>query len=61
VAPPKAELGRAAAELLLRRLAEPQDAPGPVRRLELLPVLKERGSVAAVAPAGSGAVRRPTV
>ncbi|MEV0440605.1 substrate-binding domain-containing protein [Streptomyces spectabilis] len=41
VSPPKADIGRAAAELLLRRLA--LDA-GPVRRLELLPELKVRGS-----------------
>ncbi|MEU1056458.1 substrate-binding domain-containing protein [Streptomyces sp. NPDC005876] len=43
VAPPKAEVGRVAAELLLRRLAEP---PGsrPVRRVELLPKLIVRGS-----------------
>ncbi|MGW4921760.1 substrate-binding domain-containing protein [Streptomyces parvulus] len=45
VAPPKAEVGRAAAELLLRRLAEP---PGsrPGRRIELLPRLMVRGSTA---------------
>ncbi|MBZ6191567.1 substrate-binding domain-containing protein [Streptomyces olivaceus] len=43
VAPPKAEVGRTAAELLLRRLAE---APGarPGRRIELLPRLMVRGS-----------------
>ncbi|MEV3855900.1 substrate-binding domain-containing protein [Streptomyces sp. NPDC050095] len=52
VSPPKAEIGRAAAELLLRRL-DPR-APGgpvqPVRRLELLPALMVRGSTQA--PAG---------
>ncbi|MFF2060823.1 substrate-binding domain-containing protein [Streptomyces sp. NPDC058200] len=44
VAPPKAEIGRAAAELLLYRLARPLGAAGPVRRIELLPTLKVRGS-----------------
>ncbi|WP_406152839.1 substrate-binding domain-containing protein [Streptomyces sp. NBC_01023] len=44
VAPPKAEIGRAAAELLLHRLAEPAGSPGPVRRTELLPALAVRGS-----------------
>ncbi|MGW4235888.1 substrate-binding domain-containing protein [Streptomyces sp. NPDC004749] len=44
VSPPKAEIGRAAAELLLHRLARPAGAPGPVRRIELLPELKVRGS-----------------
>ncbi|GHJ42450.1 substrate-binding domain-containing protein [Streptomyces sp. TS71-3] len=53
VAPPKAEIGRAAAELLLRRLGQPEgSAPAPVRRLELLPELKRRGSAVA-APPGS--------
>lgn len=41
VSPPKADIGRAAAELLLRRLALGAE---PVRRLELLPELKVRGS-----------------
>ncbi|MFE4453998.1 substrate-binding domain-containing protein [Streptomyces sp. NPDC056796] len=41
VAPPRAEIGRAAAELLLHRLA---GATGPVRRTELLPRLEVRGS-----------------
>ncbi|CAM5727786.1 substrate-binding domain-containing protein [Streptomyces violaceorubidus] len=43
VSPPKAEVGHAAAELLLERLA---GAPGsrPGRRVELLPRLMVRGS-----------------
>ncbi|MGW8376436.1 substrate-binding domain-containing protein [Streptomyces sp. ODS28] len=49
VAPPKDELGRAAAELLLRRLRHPAGArPGAVRRIELLPELQVRGSTAAL-------------
>ncbi|MEU1487495.1 substrate-binding domain-containing protein [Streptomyces sp. NPDC005752] len=44
VAPPRAEIGRAAAELLLHRLADPAGATGPVRRTELLPRLEVRGS-----------------
>ncbi|MFF3956705.1 substrate-binding domain-containing protein [Streptomyces sp. NPDC001890] len=44
VAPPKAEIGRAAAELLLHRLSGAAGATGPVRRTELLPTLKVRGS-----------------
>ncbi|KQX92358.1 substrate-binding domain-containing protein [Streptomyces clavifer] len=44
VAPPKADIGRAAAELLLHRLAHPAGATGPVRRTELLPSLEVRGS-----------------
>ncbi|WP_320782067.1 substrate-binding domain-containing protein [Streptomyces sp. CRN 30] len=47
VAPPKAEVGRAAAELLLRRLAFEHGTatvPEAVRRVELLPELKVRGS-----------------
>lgn len=52
VAPPKEEIGRAAAELLLRRLERPRTAaPEAVRRIELLPRLKVRGS-AVEAPAG---------
>ncbi|MFF8095172.1 substrate-binding domain-containing protein [Streptomyces sp. NPDC016675] len=45
VSPPKTEVGRMAAELLLQRLAE---APGarPGRRVELLPRLRVRGSTA---------------
>ena len=49
VSPPKEEIGRAAAELLLRRLDRGQGAaPEAVRRIELLPSLRVRGS--AVAP-----------
>ncbi|WP_030607669.1 substrate-binding domain-containing protein [Streptomyces sclerotialus] len=45
VAPPKAEVGRAAAELLLHRLRRPAgERPAPVRRIELLPDLQVRGS-----------------
>lgn len=49
VSPPKAEIGRAAAELLLRRLdgRVPSGATDPVRRLELLPTLQVRGSTQA--------------
>ncbi|CAL9354778.1 Arabinose metabolism transcriptional repressor [Streptomyces sp. enrichment culture] len=47
VAPPKAEVGRAAAELLLQRLDAPRGAGGPVRRVELLPTLIVRGSTRA--------------
>ncbi|WP_353946732.1 substrate-binding domain-containing protein [Streptomyces sp. HUAS MG91] len=43
VSPPKAEVGRAAAELLLRRL-ERGGSSGPARRMEVLPDLKVRGS-----------------
>ncbi|MFG2404397.1 substrate-binding domain-containing protein [Streptomyces brevispora] len=50
VAPPKAEIGRAAAELLLHRLSGAAGASGPVRRTELLPELKVRGSAQAVTP-----------
>ncbi|MFF4068671.1 substrate-binding domain-containing protein [[Kitasatospora] papulosa] len=46
VAPPRAEIGRAAAELLLHRLAHPAGASGPARRTELLPRLEVRGSTA---------------
>ncbi|MFF2411742.1 substrate-binding domain-containing protein [Streptomyces sp. NPDC058092] len=44
VAPPKAAIGRAAAELLLHRLSGAAGASGPVRRTELLPTLEVRGS-----------------
>ncbi len=50
VAPPKVEIGRLAAELLLLRLAAARRAAGtgatagPVRRVELLPRLMVRGS-----------------
>lgn len=47
VAPPKAEVGRAAAELLLQRLGAPRGGGGPVRRTELLPTLSVRGSTRA--------------
>ncbi|MGW7519115.1 substrate-binding domain-containing protein [Streptomyces sp. NPDC054796] len=48
VSPPKEEIGRGAAELLLRRLALPEGArPEAVRSVELLPELKVRGSTAA--------------
>ncbi|MFF7361936.1 substrate-binding domain-containing protein [Streptomyces sp. NPDC008125] len=48
VSPPKAEIGRAAAELLLYRLGGSEGATGPVRRTELLPELKVRGSAQAL-------------
>lgn len=44
VAPPRAEIGRAAAELLLYRLSGAAGAAGPVRRTQVLPELKVRGS-----------------
>ncbi|GHH93994.1 substrate-binding domain-containing protein [Streptomyces capillispiralis] len=44
VAPPKGEVGRAAAELLLQRLDAPRGGGGAVRRVELLPALSVRGS-----------------
>ncbi|MFE9725881.1 substrate-binding domain-containing protein [Streptomyces sp. NPDC005794] len=44
VAPPRAEIGRAAAELLMHRLAHPVGTTGPVRRVALLPGLEVRGS-----------------
>ncbi|MFE4331065.1 substrate-binding domain-containing protein [Streptomyces sp. NPDC056831] len=50
VAPPKAEIGRAAAELLLQRLSGAVGASGPVRRTELLPTLKVRGSAQVLTP-----------
>ncbi|MFJ4714409.1 substrate-binding domain-containing protein [Streptomyces sp. NPDC088785] len=49
VSPPKAEIGRAAAELLLRRL-ERGASSGPARRMEVMPDLKVRGSTQRVAP-----------
>ncbi|MFC7304324.1 substrate-binding domain-containing protein [Streptomyces monticola] len=55
VAPPRAEIGRAAAELLLRRLTASASRhaaePAPVRRVELLPCLKVRGSARPLKPA----------
>ncbi|WP_055523079.1 substrate-binding domain-containing protein [Streptomyces graminilatus] len=49
VAPPKAEVGRAAAELLLHRLRDPRGSGvAPARRIELLPELKVRGSTRAL-------------
>ncbi|MCX4790930.1 MULTISPECIES: substrate-binding domain-containing protein [unclassified Streptomyces] len=51
VAPPKAEIGRAAAELLLHRLSGAAGASGPVRRTELLPTLEVRGSAQGATPA----------
>lgn len=50
VSPPKAEVGRAAAELLLHRLNGARGATGPVRRTELLPTLEVRGSAQEIAP-----------
>ncbi|MGX1026043.1 substrate-binding domain-containing protein [Streptomyces sp. SAI-097] len=44
VSPPKAEVGHAAAELLLQRLAEAPGSRQPGRRVELLPRLMVRGS-----------------
>ncbi|MDW4904127.1 substrate-binding domain-containing protein [Streptomyces sp. ADMS] len=45
VSPPKGEVGRAAAELLLHRLGDPRGSgAAPARRVELLPELKVRGS-----------------
>ncbi|MFD9497739.1 substrate-binding domain-containing protein [Streptomyces sp. NPDC060035] len=52
VAPPRADIGRAAAELLLHRLAHPAGTTGPVRRVELLPELKVRGSAQALPRTG---------
>ncbi|MDX3189650.1 substrate-binding domain-containing protein [Streptomyces sp. MN03-5084-2B] len=46
IAPPKAEVGRLAAELLLERLREP--AARPARRIAVLPELKVRGSTRAL-------------
>ncbi|MFF0223065.1 substrate-binding domain-containing protein [Streptomyces sp. NPDC004629] len=47
VAPPKAEVGRVAAELLLQRLDKARGAAWSVRRVALLPTLVVRGSTAA--------------
>ncbi|HWU09272.1 MAG TPA: substrate-binding domain-containing protein [Streptomyces sp.] len=44
VAPPRTEIGRTAAQLLMHRLAQPPGTTGPVRRTELLPRLEVRGS-----------------
>ncbi|MEU1040754.1 substrate-binding domain-containing protein [Streptomyces sp. NPDC005551] len=50
VSPPKSEVGRVAAALLLERLAQPAGpGAGRPRRVELLPELKVRGSTRAVA------------
>ncbi|MEY9810321.1 substrate-binding domain-containing protein [Streptomyces albogriseolus] len=48
VAPPKADVGRAAAELLLERLDSEAGGHAPVRRVELLPSLSVRGSTRAL-------------
>ncbi|MFF2136746.1 substrate-binding domain-containing protein [Streptomyces sp. NPDC058193] len=50
VSPPRAEIGRAAAELLLYRLGQPSGTTGPVRRTELLPRLEVRGSTRVLPP-----------
>ncbi|RMB83119.1 substrate-binding domain-containing protein [Streptomyces shenzhenensis] len=47
VSPPKAEVGRVAAELLLQRLDKARGAAWSVRRIELLPTLVVRGSTRA--------------
>lgn len=47
VAPPKAEVGQVAAELLVERLTRPRTSP---RRIELLPDLKVRGSAQTLHP-----------
>ncbi|MFI8998565.1 substrate-binding domain-containing protein [Streptomyces sp. NPDC053542] len=55
VAPPKTEVGRAAAELLLHRLRRPAgERAAPVRRIELLPDLQVRGSTGPVNGPESG-------
>ncbi|MFS8198415.1 substrate-binding domain-containing protein [Streptomyces sp. CWNU-52B] len=60
VAPPKAEVGRAAAELLMRRLREGGERPA--RRVELMPSLMVRGSTRRVAgTAGRGGDERAVV
>ncbi|MFB6755600.1 substrate-binding domain-containing protein [Streptomyces sp. NPDC056353] len=46
VSPPKADVGHAAAELLLQRLSEAPGSRRPGRRIELLPRLMVRGSTA---------------
>ncbi|MCD7438352.1 substrate-binding domain-containing protein [Streptomyces lincolnensis] len=48
VTPPKAEVGRVAAQVLLQRLAGARE--GSVRRVELLPALTVRGSTRTVDP-----------
>ncbi|GCD44994.1 DeoR family transcriptional regulator [Streptomyces paromomycinus] len=63
VAPPKREVGRQAAGLLVHRLREPADpvgAPSPRRHVTLLPTLRVRASCGAgggvgAGPGGSGA------
>ncbi|WP_372349228.1 substrate-binding domain-containing protein [Streptomyces sp. KL116D] len=56
VSPPKAEIGRAAAELLLLRLGRgPAGGADPARRLELLPTLQVRGSTQSPAAASTPA------
>ncbi|MEU9089437.1 substrate-binding domain-containing protein [Streptomyces sp. NPDC048428] len=50
VSPPRAEIGRAAAQLLLHRLSGAAGALGPVRRTQVLPELKVRGSAQAITP-----------
>ncbi|MEV7085784.1 substrate-binding domain-containing protein [Streptomyces sp. NPDC093085] len=54
VSPPKAAVGRAAAELLVRRLTLGPEEAGPVRRIELLPELKVRGSTQRLAAEDAG-------
>ncbi len=59
VSPPKAEVGRVAAELLLQRLSGASGSPS-VRRVELLPRLMVRGSTDGPAgEPGGGMVRTP--
>lgn len=54
VTPPKAEVGRVAAELLLRRLGRTgAAAAGAVQRVELLPSLTVRDSTRALEPASN--------
>ncbi|MEU6390916.1 substrate-binding domain-containing protein [Streptomyces sp. NPDC046939] len=62
VSPPKADVGRAAAELLLRRLGDPARgrSGGPVRRVELLPTLEVRGSTRAPATPAAPTTRATT-
>jgi DNA-binding LacI/PurR family transcriptional regulator len=54
VSPPKAEVGKVAARVLLRRLAEAPGAGWSVRRVELLPRLTVRGSTRPVGAAPAG-------